>query len=291
MGKQVMKTTITIEHLKTAIDNIDKISDEAWNNSLNERKIEEKEFHNKDRKLDRKEDLEAKDTYEKFYGNRKYYSVVKRSQDYVKNWIKTNSNGKVFLDYACGNGSNSRLAAKSGASLSLGLDISDLSIRNCRQFAKSENINNIRYFQADAENTKLPDNCVDIMICSGMLHHLDLSYAFPEIRRILKPGGKVLCVEALDYNPLIKLYRTLTPSMRTNWEKKHILSLKDIRFAKYFFDVTHIKYWHVIGYVAGKYPFLYKLLDLFDTIYEKIYLLNRLSWIFTFVLNKRENDD
>ena len=44
----------------------------------------------------------------------------------------------------------------------------------------------------------------------------------------------VLGVEALDYNPLIKLYRQLTPDMRTEWEKAHILSLKDLRFAQKF---------------------------------------------------------
>ena len=41
----------------------------------------------------------------------------------------------------------------------------------------------MRLRQGDCENTGLPNTCVDVILCCGMLHHLDLSYAFPEIRR------------------------------------------------------------------------------------------------------------
>ena len=95
----------------------------------------------------------------------------------------------MFLDYACGNGDMTLAAARHGAKLSIGLDISSVSIRNAERTAHDEKIDNTYFLQADAENTKLPDGCIDVIICSGMLHHLDLSYAFPELRRILKPGG------------------------------------------------------------------------------------------------------
>ena len=119
-----------------------------------------------------------------------------------------------------------------------------------------------------------------------MLHHLDLSYAFPELRRIMKPGGKLLAVEALDYNPAIKLYRQLTPDMRTEWEKAHILSLNDITFASRFFKVKEIKYWHVTEFIGAKLTFLYPLLKNIDPILEKIPFLKRMAWIFTFQLIK-----
>ena len=163
------------------------------------------------------------------------------------------------------------------------------------EFAEKENLkinkeHGICFFQADAENTKLPDNCIDTVICSGMLHHLDLSYAFPELRRILKPNGKILVVEALDYNPAIKLYRTLTPDMRTEWEKAHILSLKDVNFASRFFTIDEISYWHILGYVGGKITFLFPLLDNIDRFIEKIPYIQRLAWIFTFVMKKEGNN-
>ena len=98
------------------------------------------------------------------------------------------------------------------------------------------------FFQADCEDTKLPDSSIDLIICSGMLHHLDLSYVFPELRRVLKADGKILAIEALDYNPAIKLYRLITPDMRTEWEKAHILSFSDLEFAKRYFNVKNVKY-------------------------------------------------
>ena len=47
--------------------------------------------------------------------------------------------------------------------------------------------------------------------------------------------------------------------MRTEWEKAHILSLKDIKFAERFFIVNEIKFWHVLGFIGGKLKFLAKI--------------------------------
>ena len=102
----------------------------------------------------------------------------------------------------------------SGGSLASGLGISSVSVGNSCASADKEDGTNARFFQACAENTQLPDNCID-RICSGMLHRLDLSCAFPKLGRILKPSCKILAVEALDYNPEIKRYRMLMPDMRT----------------------------------------------------------------------------
>jgi ubiquinone/menaquinone biosynthesis C-methylase UbiE len=280
--------TDTLSDLKTNLDEIDKLNDEFWMNSLDDRKRKELEFHDLDRDSSRMEESQANDTFEQFYGNKKYYKITKRSYGFVDDWIEKNAKGKVFLDYACGNGENAIKASHAGASLSLGLDISSVSVNNAKKIAESQDCKDIRFFQADAENTKLPDNSVDAIVCSGMLHHLDLSFAFPELRRILKPGGKILAIEALDYNPIIKFYRYITPDMRTEWEKAHILSLKDVNFAARFFKVNRKDYWHVVGYAAGKFPFLSMPLELLDRLLEKTPLVQLMSWIFTFELEKED---
>jgi ubiquinone/menaquinone biosynthesis C-methylase UbiE len=276
------------EKLHEAIDAIDKIGDLNWRNNLNDRKLKELEFHDLDRDIDLKKEISQDiENYNELFGNRKYYSTVRRSRLFVQEWITKNSKDKVFLDYACGEGENAISAARAGASLSLGFDISSVSVNNARNQAAKENLLNVRFFQADAENTALPDACVDVILCSGMLHHLDLSYAFPEMRRILKPGGRILAVEALDINPFIKIYRARTPKMRTEWEAKHILSLKEVAFAQRFFELDEIRFWHVIGYIAGKFPFLLGPLEKLDSILEKVPYLQRLGWIFTFELVRK----
>lgn len=269
------------------LDEIARIPSEDWIQGLSDRKLRELEFHNRDRDREQIESLDQ-DTYEKFYANKKFYSTVEKSTAYCENWIAVNAKDKVFLDYACGNGANAIKAAKAGASLSVGFDISDTSVDNARSDAKAEGLDNTYFFQADAENTKLPDDSIDVIVCSGMLHHLDLSYAFPEMRRILAPGGKILAIEALDYNPVIKLYRNLTPDMRTEWEKSHILSLKDIQFARRFFDIGDIKFWHITSYAGAYFPKLTPLLNTIDSVLVKIPGIKLMSWIFTFELLSKE---
>lgn len=269
------------------IDEINRIGNEEWLAKLEPRKLAELEFHNRDRDMKFVAENTAGDTFDKFYANRKYYGTTARSREYVDNWIRKEAKGRIFLDYACGSGGNTRKAAASGARLALGFDISNVSIRNCIAAAEQEGLSsNTRFFQADAENTMLPDNSVDRVICSGMLHHLDLSYAFPELRRILKPGGRILAVEALDYNPAIKLYRMMTPAMRTDWEKAHILRLRDLTFAKRFFEVENVRFWHVVGYGGALVKPLAGALDMLDRVLEKTPLINTMAWTFTFELVK-----
>jgi len=284
--KSVNKSNVAtlLEHINA----IDKMSDSDWKSTLNDRKIKELEFHDRDRDRSLIEEAKTSDTYEKLYGNRKYYSATQRSNAYIKDWIRKESEGKVFLDYACGDGGNAIFAAQCGAALSLGFDLSSVSVRNARNAAIEAGAEaTTRFFQADAENTKLPANSIDVIICSGMLHHLDLSYALPELRRILKPGGKILAGEALDYNPAIKLYRYFTPAMRTDWEKAHILSLKDLKFAERFFSVGEVKFWHITGILAPHLPFIPMFFfEVIDKILTSIPLVRLLAWIFTFELIK-----
>ena len=283
--------------LKATLRDVEKANSSLdWNSKLNERKRAELEFHNKDRDKALTASL-PQDTFEMLHGNKKYYLTTDLSRQYVDEWLKRETLGKVFLDYACGNGVAAISAASSGAALAIGIDISDVSVRNARLDAEARGVKDrCAFIQGDCENTGLPDNSVDTILCSGMLHHLDLSYAFPELRRVLRPGGKILCVEALDYNPLIKAYRLLTPSMRTDWEKNHILSLKDLVFAKRFFDLGEVRYWHLFSIFAAylnRWPSLLRGAaaagNLIDRVLMRIPLVRLMAWQFTFELVKRKD--
>ncbi len=279
---------MSVAELRLHIAELVKIPDSDWLATLDDRKRKELEFHDRDR--DRKQVAGMdQDTYERFYGNQKYYVATEPSKRYVHEWVTRQARGRVFLDYACGNGASAILAARSGAALAIGIDISSVSVQNARADAEAAGVADRTLFvQADAENTKLPSRSVDVAICSGMLHHLDLSFAFPELRRILAPGGRILAVEALDYNPLIKLYRKLTPDMRTEWEKAHILSLKDVRFAQRFFDVADIRYWHILSIASAHLSAFAPMLAGIDSVLTRLPFVKLMAWIFTFELRARE---
>jgi len=222
-----------------------------WTERLESRKKEEIAFHNFEREKENPETLKAQKRVN-IHANKKYYSVTRKSKKYIEDWLKRYASKGVFLDYACGNGGGAIAASQRGAEISIGLDISDISIRNAMREAGNSGVSNkIFFFQGDCEATELPDNSIDAILCSGMLHHLDLSRAYPELFRILSPGGRILCVEALGHNPLIQLYRELTPQLRTDWEKKHILKKHDIKFAEdYGFKLGHVCSWHLLSLCA-----------------------------------------
>jgi SAM-dependent methyltransferase len=279
--------TLETAQLVRELRHIEKITDSEWMASLDERKKRELEFHDAHRDRTAQQEL-PQDTYEKLYGNRKYYGATALSSDYFESWVAKNAPGKVVLDYCCGDGARAIRAAKAGAALAIGIDISRTSIENAIRDAEAAGVADNTYFvQADAENTRLPDNSVDLVMASGVLHHLDLSFVFPELRRIMTPGGKVFAFEALDYNPAIKLYRRMTPAMRTEWEKSHILSLADVRFARQFFDLGEVRFFHIMSILGTHMPAALRLLNSMDTLLTKIPGLRLMSWIFTFELIKR----
>ena len=91
-----MANTNEIKMLLEKVDIIDRISDKDWKQTLNNRKIKELEFHNRDRDQQIIEQISSSDTFEKFYGNKKYYTSAKRSKEFVKEWIKKKPSIKYF---------------------------------------------------------------------------------------------------------------------------------------------------------------------------------------------------
>lgn len=254
--------------------------------SINKRKMNEVIFHDEHRSLLSSDEEGLK--YQKL-ANRKFYTTVDRSREYVNTWIRENVADKVVLDYACGEGKLTHLAAIEGAKLSIGMDISPKSLQLAKETFSHISPNNLIFILGDAENTKLPDGSIDIILCMGMLHHLDLSFALPEMRRILKPDGKILAVEALGVNPFIKMYRKLTPHLRTDFESKHILTHKQVKFMQNFLSVSQIKYWHLVSFLGVNIRSLLPMLNRADKFLEKIPIIQRLAWIFTIEMKKIEN--
>lgn len=262
----------------------------AWVETLEPRKREEVDFHNFERERDDAAVIEAQRATQ-VHANKKYYAVTTESQQYVEAWIKRHVRGRVFLDYACGNGRYAIEAARAGAAIAVGLDISDVSIKNARRAAEAAGVGDRCYFvQGDCEATELPDASIDVILCSGMLHHLDLQRAYPELHRILKPGGRILGAEALAHNPVIQLYRELTPDLRTEWEKRHILKQSDIDLATRWFRAGETRYWHLGALLAV--PFrhwsvfrpLLRMLQAVDRAMLSIPGIRLMAWFVTFEL-------
>lgn len=257
---------------------------------IEERKKVERDFHNQVR--------DPKDTshagHDSHAANKRFYKVTRRSASFVSDWLTVNCKDKVVLDYCCGDGDNAITMAKTHqAARAVGIDISDVSIENARRRAGEAGLaDRTQFFVGDAEKTPFPDATFDIVLCSGVLHHLDVTAAFPELARILKPGGKVLAVEALGVNPVFQLYRKLTPALRTEWEADHILGLGEIAFAGKWFGGVKRHFFHLAVVPAAflfSVPALFEparlLGDAIDDVLMRIPFLNRLAWQVVFELS------
>ena len=61
----------------------------------------------------------------------------------MNKWIKYEAKDRIFRDYYCGDGKQTIEAAKAGAKLAIGIDLSSKSIKNARQNARESYANRL----------------------------------------------------------------------------------------------------------------------------------------------------
>lgn len=268
---------------------------------MDTRKAQEAEFHNELRRVqedshvaDTRWTPEMEDTIRSnpFWANMKYYAVERKSRDFVLQWFSRHCRGKQVLDYCCGNGEDGRVIAQYGAQSVVGIDISEVSIENCISHAKEMGIGvPMSYSVRDAEDTGFPDNSFDVITEYGALHHLDRDKAFPEMARILRPDGKVICTEALGHNLLIHLYRKATPHLRTQWEVAHIMRRPDFEAAHQSFQHVELHFFHLLTLMAVPFrktryfPRILAILEKIDSGVLKVPGIQWWAWQAVFIMS------
>ena len=189
--------------------------------SLSEINIREKKFHN--------ELISAGNqrSENKFY--KALYNLYEDFFDHLKNNIKD----KNVLDFGCGTGGYVEKAINFDPSNITAIDISEkaIEIARNRKFEKRK----VEYKVENCENTKLNSDQFDLIYGAGILHHLDLEKSVKEIERLLKKNGSLIFIEPMGTNPLINLYRKLTPKYRSSDE--HPFNFKDINYFKNTFKL------------------------------------------------------
>jgi SAM-dependent methyltransferase len=138
--------------------------------------------------------------------------------------------------------------AEAGANVT-GIDISETSVHNAQREAARRGLR--AEFQAmDCEQMSFPSQTFDLINVNGVLHHLDLSRAYSELARVLRPNGSVVCVEALAHNPVFQAYRRMTPHLRTEFETEHIMRRRDILRAREHFNRVEWRFFHLASLLA-----------------------------------------
>jgi SAM-dependent methyltransferase len=213
---------------------------------LDSRKLEERRFHDVLRSTYEKDQK----AYAKFTANKKYYSITQASTSYVDHLLQQFAPGKDVLDYGCGGGHYSLALAKYARRVT-GVDISPDSVEECRGRAIAAGVDGTVSFEVgDCEHLPFDDASFDLVVESGVLHHLELGQAYREVARVLKPGGRAIFVEAVLHNPFFQAYRRLTPQLRTKWESQHILGRHELLAASSHFSDISMRFFHLAGLLA-----------------------------------------
>ena len=212
------------------------------------------------------------------------------AENLYKNFLIDYCTGKDVIEYGCGIGSYAFMLAKHSSKI-VGIDISEVAIKLATTKAKEDNLENIIFLNQDAEAMTFEDSSYDVIIGTGILHHLNLNKAMTEITRVLKPDGKAIFIEPLGHNPLINLFRALTPRFRT--EDEHPLSKSDLHFFRELFHTSNYRFFHIFSLLAVPFrntrifPSFLKILDsLDDKLFKWIPFSKLMAWQVVIILEK-----
>jgi SAM-dependent methyltransferase len=162
-------------------------------------------------------------------------------QAYIKyNSLLEGLSGRRVVVVGCSDGGVTPLARQSA--FVEGIDISEVSIDRLRAAIEKEGLT--RYATArlmNAEALEYSDASIDVISCSGVLHHLDTERALKSWARCLKDDGYVVLFEPLALHPVAALFRWLTPKMRTPDE--HPLRARDFKLMRSYFSHAEMSYY------------------------------------------------
>jgi|GEM_PF-209423 len=144
-------------------------------------------------------------TGETYYGNLRPIASTRfsRKADSILKVIRTYKNPKI-LELGCGTGILSRYLLSKNPNLRIeGVDISPKAISVANKTLKKYKF---AHFQTgDALNLPFKKNTFDVVIGNSILHHIPLLESVAEVKRVIKPGGKIWFCEPNILNPQIYL--------------------------------------------------------------------------------------
>ncbi len=121
--------------------------------------------------------------------------------------------GLRALELGCGSGVFLERALATQATV-VGLDLSLTLLKQAR--SRPSIGGGAAILCGDAERLPFPDRTFDVAYGSSILHHLDLPAVLAELRRVLKPGGRVAFAEPNLLNPHIVATFWLLPRRWTS---------------------------------------------------------------------------
>jgi SAM-dependent methyltransferase len=158
--------------------------------------------------------------------------------------------GLSILDYGCGAAEAGVHFAKRGARV-VGVDVSPGMLAAAERLAAHHGVT-IETRLVTGAAIPAAAGEFDRVYGNGVLHHVDMGAAVPEIARVMRPEAVGCFIEPLSYNPAIAVYRRLAEAVRTPDERP--LRFRDVRrFEPWFAEVSHREFWLTSLAIFGKF--------------------------------------
>ena len=252
------------------------VRSEKNSRSNEDRKIRERSFH---------DEIFATESRRRLWSFYKISSSIRKAHaDLLSEYSSKN-----ILEIGCGLGSYATLMASKGAKVSA-IDISDYAIKTSKEKAAEENLK-IDFRVMDAERLNYGDCEFDLVYGISVLHHLNLGKIVPEIKRVLRTGCKGIFIEPMSHNPFIRIFRILTPGLRSKDE--HPLQVRDLQMLRRSFSFCEFRHYYMLAILAlpfNKLPLFSQFMQSLERLDAMLFAvfpwMKRFSWQVLLILKK-----
>ena len=204
---------------------------------------------------------------------------------YEKCIFNTISGNNYVLEIGSGTGLHTYSLTKTGAKI-VASDISKNSLTVLNKI-----IDNVITVVADMENLPFKDGSFDVVCSAGSLSYGDPDIVDAEIKRILKPGGKFICVDSLNHNPIYRINRWIKylKGERSKNTLKRIPNTKRIKSIAQNFKHIKVKYFGAVTFLM---PILSKMFGQdnaakISDIIDKVIKVKKLAFKFVLIAEGR----
>jgi SAM-dependent methyltransferase len=159
--------------------------------------------------------------------------------------------GKHVLELGCGPGDYTIMMARRGAQVTA-VDIAPASLAITRRRAQANMVNDaVQVNWMPAETLAFPSQTFDWVVGFGLLHHADPVTLGPEVRRVLRPGGRAIFREPLGVNPILQFVREYLP-YRAKYRSlnEHPLKYDDINHMGRYFRMTRMREFYLFSMLS-----------------------------------------
>ncbi len=126
--------------------------------------------------------------------DQRWNNYIAKTLSFVKNWAQISPEA-IVLDIGCGTGEFERLLlTENPQQVITGVDISEEMLLVAKQ--KCRTYPNVSFQNASVSALPFADNSFDVVVSASAFHYFDdPDIALKEIKRVLKPDGKVVILD------------------------------------------------------------------------------------------------